>query len=118
MRVGSALFASIQRKPQVRPRRNDRTERESASASGRKAVSGTVAAARSQERLFFHLLLAPRARPLYSLALVHPFFLAPSDETAMVSFLLKGCAFLYLLIHKIRLYLGKRWPLSASIKSS
>ena len=30
-----------------------------------------------------HLLLAPRARSLYSLALVHPFFLASSGEAAV-----------------------------------
>jgi hypothetical protein len=37
---------------------------------------------------------------------VHPFFLASSGEAAVwFIFSLKGCAFLYLLIHKIRLYL-------------
>src|SRR5207302_2918726 len=34
-----------------------------------------------------HLLLVPRARSLYSLALVHPFFLASSGEAAVGSFL-------------------------------
>jgi hypothetical protein len=36
---------------------------------------------------------------------VHPFFLASSGEAAVwFIFSLKGCAFLYILIHKIRLY--------------
>jgi hypothetical protein len=44
-----------------------------------------------------HLSLAHQARPLYSLALVHPFFLAPSSERRLCFFFsLKGCAFLYL----------------------
>src|SRR5271165_5783400 len=34
-----------------------------------------------------HLLLAHQARPLYSLALVHPFFLASSSEAALFLFL-------------------------------
>src|SRR6266481_6566914 len=81
--------------PEVRPRRTDRTERESASASSLPE--------RDHFTLWHWCILS---------------FWRPRTRTAMVSFLLKGCAFLYLLIHKIRLYLGKRWPLSASIKSS
>src|SRR5262249_61990485 len=36
-----------------------------------------------------HLLLAHQARPLYSLALVHPFFLASSSEAAVFLFLIE-----------------------------
>src|SRR5438552_12866480 len=61
-------------------------------------------AATAPETAFLHLLLAPRARSLYSVALVHPFFLASlARGRRWFIFSLKGCAFLYLLIHNFRL---------------
>jgi hypothetical protein len=56
------------------------------------------------ETVFVHLLLALQARPLYSLALVHPLsFWRPRVRRLCFFFLLKGCAFLYPLIHNFRL---------------
>jgi hypothetical protein len=36
--------------------------------------------------VFVHLLLAPQARPLYSLALLHPFFFGVLECGSLVSF--------------------------------